>query len=294
MRVLIFGANGQVGREAVQLAPALDMTPLPVTRADVDLIDAQAIAAFMKASKCQAVLNAAAYTAVDKAETEPVLVRQINAEAPKAIGHTCAELGIPLVHYSTDYVFDGTGADPYIETDPKAPLGVYGATKLAGERAILSTDAAAAIIRLSWIFSAHGQNFVKTMLRLARERDMVRVVADQTGKPTPAKDAAFAGLTALQALAETPRLSGIYHYAGDTQTTWADFARAIFEAADLPTRVDAITTADYPTPAKRPAWSVLDTTKFETAFGLQPADWRSALHGVIEELQAEQDREGAP
>ena len=173
-------------------------------------------------------------------------------------------------------------------------LQAVGETKLAGEQAILATDATAAIIRLSWVFSTHGQNFVKTMLRLGRERDTLRVVADQTGKPTPAKDAAFAGLTALQALSQTPGLSGIYHYAGDTRTTWAEFARAIFEAADMPTCVDAITTVDYPTPAIRPAWSVLDTAKFETAFGLQSADWRSALHGVIEELQAEQDEEGAP
>ncbi len=294
MRVLIFGANGQVGREAMRLAPALDMTAIAATRSDVDLTDKDAIRAFINANNCDAVLNAGAYTAVDKAETEPDLARLINTDAPRAMAETCANLGIPLVHYSTDYVFDGDGSAPYVETDPTDPLGIYGQTKLSGEQAILATEAIAAIIRLSWVFSAHGQNFVKTMLRLGCERDTLRVVADQTGKPTPATDAAFAGLIALAAISKTPELAGLYHYAGDTQTTWADFAKTIFDIADLPTQVEPITTAEYPTPAKRPAWSVLETEKFEAAFGLQPADWRSALHGVIEELEVEMETEGAP
>jgi len=208
----------------------------------------------------------------------------VNAEAPAEMARACAEIGIPFVHFSTDYVFDGTASRPYRESDETAPLGVYGKTKRDGEKGVAAAGGAYAILRLSWVFSAHGANFVKTMLRLSAERETLHIVADQEGKPTPAAGAAAAALVVARALAGDPMRSGVYHFAGDKATTWADFASAIFEAAGAETAVERITTADYPTPAKRPAYSVLDTEKIEKTFGLAAPSWKDGLRAVLREL----------
>lgn len=291
MRVLLFGPGGQVGTEIRRSALAAGAEVVPVGREICDLAASGAAARFIEASACEAVINASGYTAVDKAESEPALAAAVNAEAPAEMARACAELGIPFVHFSTDYVFDGKAKRPYRETDETAPLGVYGKTKRDGETGVIAAGGAYAILRLSWVFSAHGANFVKTMLRLSAERDRLRVVADQTGKPTPAAGAAAAGLVVARALAGDPMRSGVYHFAGDAATTWADFASAIFKAAGRKTTVERITTVDYPTPAKRPAYSVLDTEKIEKTFELAAPSWKDGLRAVLRDLGAAATRE---
>jgi dTDP-4-dehydrorhamnose reductase len=197
-----------------------------------------------------------------------------------------AELGVPLVHISTDYVFDGSGDRPWVETDPTGPLGVYGATKLAGEQGIAAAGGQWAVLRTSWVFSAHGGNFVKTMLRLGAERDELRVVADQHGGPTPAADIAAACLTMAQAMRADPARGGIYHFAGAPDTTWAGFARAIMSQAGLACQVSDIASSDYPTPARRPANSRLDCSAIARDFGVARPDWQAGLAQVLLELKS--------
>jgi dTDP-4-dehydrorhamnose reductase len=284
MRAIVFGAGGQVGKEVLRCARPAGADAVGVGRSICDLTVPGAAAAIIRAGACDAVFNAAAYTAVDRAETEPDLAAAINIAAPGEMARACAELGIPFVHFSTDYVFDGAASRPYRETDATGPLGVYGRTKLDGEKAVAAAGGASAILRLSWVFSAHGSNFVKTMLRLSSERHRLRVVADQTGKPTPASAAAAAALVVARALAADRSLSGVYHIAGDEPVVWADFARTIFDMAGRGAIVEPITTAEYPTPAKRPLYSVLDTRKFEETFGLAAPSWRDGLGAVLVEL----------
>lgn len=291
MNILLFGANGQVGAETRRRAGE-DVRVIALSREDCDLTSPGAARAAIEAADCDAVVNAAAYTAVDKAESETELAMRINAGAPGEMAGACAKRGLPLIHFSTDYVFNGEGSRPYREDDPTAPLGVYGATKLAGEEAVLNQGGAFAILRLSWVFSAYGSNFVKTMLRLGKERPGLRVVADQRGKPTPAAGAAEAGLVAARALLADPGKTGVYHFAGDEETTWAGFAEAILAEAELATPVEHIGTKDFPTPAKRPAYSVLDTDKFEKTFGMAPPSWRGALKEVLRELECGAERGG--
>lgn len=286
MRVLVFGAGGQVGAETIRCAGPLAVDATPVDRTMCDLAEPGAAARLIRASAPDAVINAAAYTAVDKAESERGLAQRINGDAPGEMAAACAETGAPLVHFSTDYVFDGRASSPYREDDPTAPANVYGKTKLDGEHAVRAAGASHAIIRLSWVFSAHGANFVKTMVRLGRERDTLRVVGDQHGKPTPASAAAVAGLIAARALADAPALSGVYHFAGDEPTTWAEFAGAIFDAAGMAVAVEQITTDEYPTPAARPAWSVLATEKFTEKFGVAAPSWRDELSQIMPSLLA--------
>lgn len=284
MRVLVFGSGGQVGTEILRCAPPAGVMALAVGRAQCDLANPGAAAAQIRASGCDAVINAGAYTAVDRAEAEPALAEAVNAAAPGEMAQACAALGVPFVHFSTDYVFDGEARRPYRETDETAPLCVYGRTKLEGEKAVAAAGGAYAILRLSWVFSSHGANFVKTMLRLSGERDRLRVVADQTGKPTPASAAAAAALIVARGLAADRSLSGVYHFAGDRPTVWADFAREIFDMAGRDTIVEPIAAADYPTAARRPRYSVLDTGKFEETFGLAAPSWRDGLGAVLVEL----------
>ncbi|GAB4521615.1 MAG: dTDP-4-dehydrorhamnose reductase [Amphiplicatus sp.] len=291
MRVLLFGANGQVGTEIRRRAGG-DVAIVALDRARCDLREPGAPARAITAEACDAVVNAAAYTAVDRAESEPDLAARVNAEAPREMAVAAAAKGVPLVHLSTDYVFDGAAARPYREDDPVAPLGVYGATKLKGEEAVAAAGGAHAILRLSWVFSAHGSNFVKTMLRLARERPALRVVADQRGKPTPAAGAAEAALLAARALLADPAKTGLYHFAGDAPASWADFAEAIMAEAGLAVPVERIATADFPTPARRPKWSVLDTAKFERVFARPAPSWRAGLRAVVAELGAAAREEG--
>lgn len=293
MRVLLFGANGQVGVEVQRSANAVGTEVFVVDRALCDLTRDGAPSRFIEATNPDVVINAAAYTAVDKAESDEETAQAVNAAAPGEMAMACAELGLPFVHFSTDYVFNGEGSRPYLETDAPAPLGVYGRTKLEGERAVIAAGGVHAILRLSWVFSSHGANFVKTMLRYGAERDVMRVVADQRGKPTPAAAAAAASLVVVRALMDAPALSGVYHFAGDEETTWADFAAAIFKTAGMNVAVERITTADYPTPAKRPNYSVMDTRRFEETFGFAAPSWRDGLRAVITELGAQRAGESS-
>ena len=279
MRLLVYGATGQVARELARLAPGA--TFLGRDRVDFATGD---VALPLREGDWDAVINAVAYTAVDRAEAEPELARAVNATAPGRIAAACTARGLPFLHVSTDYVFDGTGEGPRAPADPTGPLSVYGATKLEGEEAVRAAGGLHAILRTSWVFSAHGANFVKTMLRLGAERAELRVVADQWGGPTPAGAIAAALLRMAEVLPARPEAGGTHHFAGAPDTTWAGFAREIFHQAGLPCRVTEIPTADYPTPARRPLNSRLDCRGFTETFGLPRPDWRAGLAAVLKEL----------
>ncbi|OWY07624.1 dTDP-4-dehydrorhamnose reductase [Thioclava sp. F42-5] len=279
--ILVFGQTGQVAQELQRLVP--DAAFLGRNR--VDLNDPGATAKAIREAKPEAVINAAAYTAVDKAEEEEALAQVVNVDAPAAMAEACRDLGIPFVHISTDYVFNGSGDAPFKPTDPTGPLGAYGRTKLAGEEAIRAADGTFAILRTSWVFSSHGGNFVKTMLRLSESRDYLTIVADQIGGPTPAKAIAEACLTMAQELQRAPEKSGVYHFSGSPDVSWAGFAREIFARTGRDVTVEDIPAADYPTPAKRPLNSRLDCSDL-AVFGLNRPDWRSGLNEVLIELGA--------
>ncbi|MCE6967476.1 dTDP-4-dehydrorhamnose reductase [Cereibacter sphaeroides] len=287
--ILVFGRTGQVARELARLAPeARSAEDVPearfLGRDEADLGDAQACARAIREAQPQAVINAAAWTAVDRAEDEEAQATVVNGEAPGAMARACAELGIPFVHISTDYVFSGEGTRPWQPEDPAGPLGAYGRSKLAGEEAVRAAGGTHAILRTSWVFSAHGANFVKTMLRLGAARETVSVVMDQIGGPTPAADIASACLTMARTLAARPELSGTCHLSGGPDVSWADFAREIFRQADLPCRVQDIPSSDYPTRAHRPANSRMDNSAL-SRFGLDRPDWRQGLARVLADLQ---------
>lgn len=284
MKLLVIGQTGQVARELARaLPPGAEARFLG--RDQVDLSQPGQAAAAVAATACDAVINAAAWTAVDRAEAEEAAAHVVNAEAPAAMAEAAARKGVPFLHISTDYVFDGTGTRPFRPDDPTGPLGAYGRSKLAGEAGVRAAGGPHLILRTSWVVSAHGANFVKTMLRLGRERPVLRVVADQIGGPTPAAAIARALLAAARAmLGGTP--GGTHHFAGAPDTSWADFARAIFATAGLPTQVEDIATADYPTPARRPANSRLDCSAFTAAFGVPRPDWREGLEDIVRELAA--------
>ena len=298
MKILLFGANGQVGHELRRSLASLGEV-VATTRsgmledgtsceiADFDM--PQSLPALIERIAPDVVVNAAAYTAVDRAESDRDAAFRANAEAPQRIAEACAARDALLVHYSTDYVFDGTGTRPYREDDTTAPLGVYGETKLAGEQAIQASGARHLIFRTAWVYAAHGHNFMRTMLRLAAERDELRVVADQIGTPTPA--ALIADVTAMS-LARPFERSGVWHLTATGETTWHGFAEAIFVAAHArgliarAPRVVPIATADYPTPAKRPAYSVLDTARLHLDFAVDLPDWSEALARTLDELES--------
>ncbi|ASR42556.1 dTDP-4-dehydrorhamnose reductase [Xanthomonas citri pv. mangiferaeindicae] len=299
MTTLVFGANGQVGRELLRsLVPlgAVQATTRSGTLADgapclqADFADAEAVVALLDIVRPDRVINAAAYTAVDKAESEQEVAFAANAKTPGAIARWCATHDVPLVHYSTDYVFDGQGTRPYRPDDTTAPLGVYGASKLAGEDAIRAAGGQHLILRTAWVYAAHGHNFLRTMLRVGAERDVLRVVADQIGTPTPA--ALIADVTA-QLLQDGGRRRGTWHLTANGETSWHGFAEAIFEGAlergliARAPKVEPIATADYPTPAKRPAYSRLDTGTLERDFGVLLPEWKHALGGVLDTLAAD-------
>lgn len=288
MRALVFGATGQVGRELMRAAPARGVEAVGLGRAQADLADPGACARAIQAAEADIVVNAAAHTAVDGAEQEPDRAHAINAIAPGAMAAAAAEKRVPFVHISTDYVFDGAATRPWREDDSTGPLGVYGASKLAGEAAVCAAGGAHVILRTAWVFSAHGGNFVTTMLRVGRGRDEMRVVADQHGGPTAAADIAGAIWTVAGRWAAGQGVSGTFHFAGSPATTWAGFAEAVFERSgwERPPRVVPITTAEWPTPARRPAYSVLDCTAIARAYGIAQPDWRPALDAVIRELEA--------
>jgi dTDP-4-dehydrorhamnose reductase len=287
MKILLLGVNGQVGGELRKILPrGYDVVALD--RAQADLSNLSALKEAVTRAKADIIINAAAYTAVDKAETEEGLAERINHEAVALLSEQAKKTGALLIHYSTDYVFDGTKSSPYFETDATNPVSVYGATKLRGEEAIRRSGCHHIIFRTSWVYAARGHNFVKTMLRLARERDELKVVSDQTGAPTSA--ALIADITA-KAIAK-PVLAGTYHLAAAGETTWHGFARFILGEAQAlglglkagPDRVAAIPTSAYPTPAKRPANSRLNTDKLRTALGLALPAWEVQARGVVAAL----------
>ncbi|MEH2350573.1 MAG: dTDP-4-dehydrorhamnose reductase [Nostoc sp.] len=287
--ILLIGSNGQVGKELEQILPSYGDI-ISVIRPTVDLAQPDTLRNFIRAKQPQIIINAAAYTAVDKAESEPEVASAINATAPLIIAQESQKLGAFLIHLSTDYVFDGNGYCPYQETDATNPLSVYGKTKLAGEEAIRETCAHHIILRTAWVYGTFGKsNFVKTMLRLGAERQEIRVVADQIGSPTWAQD--IAAVIAQTTPQLTPEISGTYHYTNSGVASWYDFAVAIFEEAQqlgFPLKVERIvpiTTAEYPTPARRPAYSVLACGKIAAILGTYPPHWRQRLRQMLTELK---------
>jgi len=285
--ILVFGKTGQVATELQRQADVIALG-----RDQADLSDPQGCAATIADLTPRVVINAAAHTAVDRAEEEEALAQTINAAAPGAMAAACAHLDIPFLHVSTDYVFEGSGQRPWCETDPVAPQNAYGRTKLAGEQAVRASGARHIILRCSWVVSAHGTNFVKTMLRLSETRDVLNIVDDQIGGPTPAADIAATLLTLAQMMraggmfggAPSAATGGTYHYAGAPQTSWAGFAREIFAQAGRDVTVTGIPSSDYPTPATRPLNSRLDCAKLQSDFGIMPADWQDGLRAILKEL----------
>lgn len=284
MRMLVFGQTGQVATELLRRA---DVTALG--RDAADLADPEACTAAIRHHAPEAVVNAAAYTAVDRAEEEEALATRINGDAPLAMAGVCADLGIPFVHISTDYVFKGSGDVPWKPDAPTAPINAYGRSKRAGEVGVRAAGGIHAILRTSWVVSAHGSNFVKTMLRVGPERGHLRIVSDQVGGPTPAANIAEACLKIAGDLAADPEKSGIYHFAGAPDTSWAGFARAIFDASGLDVGVEEISTPEYPTPAARPLNSRLDCSTTKSTFGISRPDWRAGLADILSELHAKGD-----
>lgn len=296
MTVLVFGGNGQVGQELLRaLAPLGKVVAttrggqLPDGSAceTADFGQPDSLTALLDRVQPLLVVNAAAYTAVDRAELDVDAAFAANAQAPGVIARWCAAHGVPFVHYSTDYVFDGQGSTPYGEDEPTAPLGVYGTSKRDGEDAVRAAGGRHLIFRTAWVYASHGANFLRTMLRVGAERDALRVVADQIGTPTPA--ALIADVTA-QALQHPRQLSGTWHLTASGQTSWHGFAEAIFAEAlasgmlaKVPT-VEAIPSAEYPTPARRPAWSVLDNRKLQQDFGIVLPAWQDGLKRVMAEF----------
>jgi dTDP-4-dehydrorhamnose reductase len=285
MTTLVLGSTGQLATHLRELWPDATFW----SRAYADLADPRTLRGKLESARPSAIVIAAAYTAVDKAESEPELAWRVNAEAPAEIARAAAALDVPLVHVSTDYVFDGTKATPYIETDAVAPLNVYGRSKLGGELAVASIARRYWVLRTSWVFSEHGHNFVKTMLRLGRERDRLGVVADQTGRPTYAGDLARA-IDALLAPAQPAVPFGLHHVGGGPVTSWHGFATRIFERGCalglLPSRpeVQSIATSAYPTPARRPASSVLQSSPALVAALAQQPDWIAGLETCLTAL----------
>lgn len=281
-RVLVFGASGQLGTAFTRLYP--DDTQ-GVTRAELDLTRTDAIGPFVEERAPTAIINASAYTNVDGAEADQATAMALNATAVSAMAETANRLEIPMVHVSTDYVFDGSGTAPHGPEDATAPLNVYGATKRAGEEAIIASGAKAAILRTSWVFSETGGNFVKTMLRLGATRDHLRIIDDQFGGPTPASDLAHACWAILGALRDGSATPGTYHYAGTPNVSWAGFAEAIFDRSGQPVTIERVSAREYGVQtATRPLNSRLDCTSFTAATGLTPADWRTALDDLVPRL----------
>ena len=281
MTILVFGKTGQVAQELASFDGVICLD-----RAAADLSDPAACAAAILAQQPAAVINAAAYTAVDKAEEDEPAATVINGEAPAAMAQACADLDIPFVSLSTDYVFDGSGTKPWQPADATGPLGAYGRSKLVGEQGIAAAGGAYAILRTSWVVSAHGNNFVKTMLRLGADRDQLSVVADQIGAPTMARDIAATCISMAQQLIDDPAKAGIYHYCSAPQTHWAAFAREIFAQAGISCDIAGIPSADYPTPAARPLNSRMDCTLLETIFNIPQPDWRLGLGDILQDLGA--------
>lgn len=293
MRVLVTGQAGQLARSMAERGPERGVDIVLIGRPEIDLSQDASIVEQVRAHRPDAVVNAAAYTAVDKAESEENDAYAVNATGAARVAEAADAIGVPIVHVSTDYVFDGTGTAAYTEDDPTGPVGAYGRTKLAGEQLVARVPNHA-ILRTAWVYSPFGSNFVRTMLRLAADRDVVRVVADQMGSPTSALDLADGVLTVCENLAGQPdetSLRGTFHLATSGEASWADVAEATFEVSEQlggpAARVERITTDAYPTPAKRPANSRLDTSKIERLHHIRLRPWRDALTECVERLISE-------
>ena len=289
MAILLTGGSGQVGTALRRLSPDL----VAPGRAELDLSDPAAVTAIVASQPWTAVINCAAYTAVDRAEGDVVAAWQVNALAPAALAAATRAADIPLIHVSTDYVFDGAKTAPYVEEDPVAPLGVYGASKEAGEQAVRTANPRHIILRTAWVVSPDGANFIKTMLRLGAERPTLRVVADQQGCPTSAADIADAILAIVARLAQSDAPVGTYHFVNGGEATWHGLAQAVFARAEahgrtIPT-VEPIATADYPTPARRPANSRLATDRIIRHFGITPRPWHIAIDEIVDTLLEERE-----
>ncbi|MEA3276114.1 MAG: dTDP-4-dehydrorhamnose reductase [Pseudomonadota bacterium] len=292
-RILLIGANGQVGWELQRtLAPVGDLIAASLEGEQgprVDLADPRSLSRLVQESAPDAVVNAAAYTAVDRAESEGEQAQRINAEAPGMLGGLLRESGVPIIHYSTDFVFSGQSARPYREDDQPGPLNVYGETKLGGERALMASGANAIVFRTSWVYSLHGSNFLLTMLRLFREKDELRVVDDQVGTPTWSRMLAEVTAQVLHPLLrgdlDAESLKGLYHLTGSGQTSWYGFARAILEASGATCGLLPIPSSEFRSPASRPAYSVLDNAKVGETFGLSLPDWEVSLRQCLEDMR---------
>ena len=284
MKVLVFGEIGQVGQEVQRRCGDVVLEVRGLDEANFE--NPEACAAFVTATDADAVINAVAYTAVDKAEADEALALMVNGTTPGAIARAAAARGLPLVHISTDYVFDGSGTAPFAVDHPTGPLGAYGRTKLVGEQAVRAAGGAHAILRTSWVVSSHGNNFVKTMLRLGADRDKLTIVADQVGGPTCAADIADACLSVAQQLIDDPAKSGTYHFSGGPDVSWAGFAREIFEQSGTVCAVEDIPTTAYPTPARRPLNSRMDNSATEAAFGIARSDWKAGLRDILADLDS--------
>ncbi|KQZ81975.1 dTDP-4-dehydrorhamnose reductase [Mesorhizobium sp. Root157] len=290
MRILVTGKDGQVARSLAALSNE-GMSIVALGRPDLDVTEANSIVHAIKTLRPDIVVNPAAYTAVDKAESEAQAAFAVNRDGARNVAEAAATMGLPVIHISTDYVFAGDRASPYLETDATGPTGIYGRSKLEGEQAVASANAAHVILRTAWVYSPYGHNFLKTMLRLAADRDVLRVVADQQGTPTYAPDIAGGIVTAARKVLSAPESEdwrGIFHMVAQGETNWAGFAEEIFIQSALhggpSARIEPIATADYPTPARRPANSRLDTTKFRTTFGHALPDWKNGVARCFAEL----------
>jgi dTDP-4-dehydrorhamnose reductase len=288
MKVLVFGAGGQIGREVCRAAWPSHYTLVPLDRSRIDITKSALVSALFRKERPDLAINLAAYTAVDRAESEPEAAWAVNCAGAAHVAAACDETATPLIHISTDYVFDGHKTEPYREEDPVAPLGVYGCSKEAGERAVRAALASHLILRTAWVYGAYGANFVNTMLRLAAERPLLRVVADQRGCPTSAAEIATALIVIARHLERGDARWGTYHFAGASAVSWYGFAEAIFDLATprlvARPQLVAIGTEQYPTPARRPMNSVLDCRKIKDVYGISPPAWQAALAPVIEQL----------
>ena len=288
MRILIIGKDGQVSTELARQAIE-DETISEITQLGLDVVDLTKPETGAKAIEdhgADVVINATAYTAVDRAEDDEARALLINGDGPRVMAEAAAAKGVPFLHVSTDYVFEGSGTNRWVETDPTAPLGAYGRTKLVGEDGVIAAGGVYGIMRTSWVFSAHGANFVKTMLKLAETRDSLTVVNDQIGGPTAAADIAASLLIMAKAYHNRTGESGVFHYAGSPDASWADFAAEIFTQAGSTMTVTGIPTSEYPTPATRPLNSRLDCSKIARVFGIPTPDWRKSLADVLRDLDA--------
>jgi len=292
VKILITGAEGQVGKELVTIAKQHNYDVVSAGRVELDITQVKNVAYYIQSSKPDIVINAAAYTAVDKAEEEQAIAYAINRDGVDNLATICVKQNIPLFHISTDYVFNGEKADAYSEEDNVSPLGIYGDSKWQGEEAIREHLSQYIILRVAWVFGAYGNNFVKTMLRLAKDRDELNVVADQFGGPSPAKSIAKTLINLVDIYQKDKELQwGTYHYCGTEKTNWCDFAKEIFRQANdkglmnKEIRVNSITTAEYPTLAKRPQNSMLNCEKIKNTFEIDMPDWHEGLNKVLTKLQ---------